>query len=93
MIFDHKAKTMNIKCLMSVDPTKSFQEANDVKNLSGGERSAVTFNLLLALGHVIESPFRIMDEYDVFMDEILRKKTVDELQKHTARPQFAGRQL
>ena len=39
----------------------------DLKALSGGERSYTTIAFLLALGHSAESPFRIMDEFDVFM--------------------------
>ena len=41
----------------------------------------------------IESPFRLMDEYDVFLDEVARKLTLEELQKYALRPQQRGRQL
>ena len=41
----------------------------------------------------IESPFRLMDEYDVFLDEVSRKVTLDELQKYALTPQQRGRQL
>jgi chromosome segregation ATPase len=42
-------------------------------NLSGGERSFTTLSLLLALGESLETPFRVMDEFDVFLDPIARK--------------------
>jgi structural maintenance of chromosomes protein 6 len=44
-----------------------------VKLLSGGERSYATLSLLIALGEAVECPFRVMDEFDVFMDAISRK--------------------
>jgi len=53
-----------------------------VKQLSGGERSFTTLCLLLALGHVIDTPFRILDEYDVFMDEHVRNMTLVQIKDH-----------
>jgi hypothetical protein len=35
---------------------------------SGGERSYTTMCLLLALGENLETPFRILDEFDVFFE-------------------------
>jgi structural maintenance of chromosomes protein 6 len=35
------------------------------RSMSGGERSYATLALLLALGASHESPFRVMDEFDV----------------------------
>jgi chromosome segregation ATPase len=52
--FDHKAKTLEIS--YQVDYHDKQSKANDIRNLSGGERSFVTFSVLLALGHVV-SPF------------------------------------
>ena len=47
-----------------IAPPPPFQ---DLRGLSGGERSYTTIAFLLALGHSTESPFRVMDEFDVFM--------------------------
>ena len=55
---------------------------NDIRNLSGGERSFVTLSLLLALGHVVDAPFRLMDEYDVFLDEFSRTVTLNQIQDY-----------
>ena len=47
--------------------------------MSGGERSFATLALLLALGVSNESPFRVMDEFDVFMDSVARQAAMREL--------------
>ncbi len=52
---------------------------NDVKMLSGGEKSYTTLALLLALGAGHDCPFRVMDEFDVFMDEVNRDLAIMEL--------------
>ena len=51
----------------------STSQTKDVKALSGGERSFTTLALLLALGERLETPFRVMDEFDVFLDPVARK--------------------
>jgi len=38
-----------------------------------------TISLLLALGEMLETPFRVMDEFDVFLDPVTRKKVIDTL--------------
>lgn len=44
-----------------------------IHNCSGGERSFTTLALLLALGERLETPFRVMDEFDVFLDPMARR--------------------
>ena len=44
----------------------------DIKTLSGGEKSFCTVSLVLSLWEDMYPPFRILDEFDVFMDSINR---------------------
>ncbi|KAK6019472.1 hypothetical protein OSTOST_14890 [Ostertagia ostertagi] len=59
--------------------TKSVVQ--DLKGLSGGERSFTTACFIMALWEIMEAPFRCMDEFDVFMDMINRRVIMDLLVK------------
>ncbi|CAI2356002.1 unnamed protein product [Caenorhabditis sp. 36 PRJEB53466] len=58
-------------------PNKNKEKARDLNGLSGGERSFVTAALVMSLWEVMEQPFRMMDEFDVFMDMMNRKLVMD----------------
>lgn len=75
--FNHDNKSLDL----SVQKGGGSQAgaSKDVKALSGGERSFTTICLLLALGEKLETPFRIMDEFDVFLDPQVRKITIKSL--------------
>ncbi|EYC23319.1 hypothetical protein Y032_0015g2587 [Ancylostoma ceylanicum] len=49
----------------------------DLRGLSGGERSFTTACFIMALWEIMEAPFRCMDEFDVFMDMINRRVVMD----------------
>eukprot|EP01012_Entosiphon_sulcatum_P008832 TRINITY_DN14852_c0_g1_i2.p1 TRINITY_DN14852_c0_g1~~TRINITY_DN14852_c0_g1_i2.p1 ORF type:complete len:960 (+),score=219.70 TRINITY_DN14852_c0_g1_i2:463-3342(+) len=60
------------------DPKR--RKTTEFRSLSGGERSFCTIAMLLALWPSAESPFRALDEFDVFMDEEHRKTSFELLQ-------------
>lgn len=75
--FDHDNKRLNLVVQKSHADTHS--QTRDVKALSGGERSFATLSLLLAIGESLETPFRVMDEFDVFLDPVARKIAMENL--------------
>ncbi len=87
--FDHRNKSLNL--VVQKDNRDAMTQTNDVKALSGGERSFTTLSLLLALGESLETPFRVMDEFDVFLDPVARKialRTMINLAKEMSHRQF-----
>ena len=77
--FDHEAKQLNL--VVQKNNADEGSQTKDVKALSGGERSFATLSLLLAIGESLETPFRVMDEFDVFLDPLARKIAMDNLVK------------
>jgi chromosome segregation ATPase len=57
IVFDHENRTLNL--VVQKDNADANTQTNDVKALSGGERSFTTLSLLLALGENLETPFRV----------------------------------
>lgn len=81
MTFDHKNETLSI----SVQPGQgSNTDLSDMRTLSGGERSFSTVCFVLSLWAITEAPFRCLDEFDVFMDMVNRRISMDMLLKVAA---------
>lgn len=57
----------------------SVARGGAVGTLSGGERTTTTVALLLALWRAVETPLRVLDEIDVFMDEAAREQAMEML--------------
>merc|ERR1712218_1355 len=74
--FDHQNKELHIH----VNPNGGEELIKrDMKTLSGGEKSYSTISLVLALWAQIHPPFRILDEFDVFMDNLNRRIALDQI--------------
>ncbi|XP_020877425.1 structural maintenance of chromosomes protein 6A [Arabidopsis lyrata subsp. lyrata] len=73
----YEDKTLSIEVKMPQDATNSA--VRDTRGLSGGERSFSTLCFTLALHNMTEAPIRAMDEFDVFMDAVSRKISLDTL--------------
>lgn len=89
--FDHANSELNIIAL--TDNLDDLTRTTDIRQCSGGERSFLTFCLLLALGSVIETPFQLMDEYDVFMDQKTRTRTLLMLKQHAESAEQSRKQF
>lgn len=73
----YEEKTLSVEVKMPQDASNNI--VRDTRGLSGGERSFSTLCFALALHEMTESPFRAMDEFDVFMDAVSRKISLDTL--------------
>jgi len=74
LVFDHKGHTLTI----IVNPDSKVSAAaldlnRDIRSLSGGEKSYSSVSLILALWNAMSPPFRVLDEFDVFMDAVNRQ--------------------
>lgn len=72
---DYEKETLAFELHMPQDAAGSA--VRDTRGLSGGERSYSTLSFALALHDMTEAPFRAMDEFDVFMDAVSRKISLD----------------
>jgi chromosome segregation ATPase len=63
--FNHKDRKLEIS--YQVDYNDKESKANDIRNLSGGERSFVTFSVLLALGHVVRDHLNQFIHFEILI--------------------------
>ncbi|KFR12974.1 Structural maintenance of chromosomes protein 6, partial [Opisthocomus hoazin] len=78
ILFDHKNETLSITVQTREEDKAAL---NDVRSLSGGERSFSTVCFVLSLWSITESPFRCLDEFDVYMDMVNRRIAMDMILK------------
>ncbi|XP_019376330.1 PREDICTED: structural maintenance of chromosomes protein 6-like isoform X2 [Gavialis gangeticus] len=75
---DHNNETLSI----IVQPGEGDKAAlHDTRSLSGGERSFSTVCFILSVWSITESPFRCLDEFDVYMDMVNRRISMDMMLK------------
>uniref|UniRef100_A0A3Q0RB84 Structural maintenance of chromosomes protein 6 n=1 Tax=Amphilophus citrinellus TaxID=61819 RepID=A0A3Q0RB84_AMPCI len=85
MTFDHKNETLSI----SVQPGQGNKaDLSDMRSLSGGERSFSTVCFVLSLWAITEAPFRCLDEFDVYMDMVNRRISMDMMLKVAASQRY-----
>lgn len=77
--FDHPLGQLHL--CVQIDSMDANSQQNDLKALSGGEKSFTNIALLLGLGESLETPFRVLDEFDVFLDPVSRKLAIEHLIK------------
>lgn len=63
----------------TVNEKENDAKMTDARSLSGGERSFSTVAFVLALWYHCSSPFKLMDEIDVFMDMVTRRVSYNAL--------------
>lgn len=78
LVFNHDEETLKLDVTRNSQDTQA-KSTSDARNLSGGERSFTTLCFELAMWEFCETPFRVLDEFDVYMDDTYRKIAVDTL--------------
>lgn len=76
--FDHKEKSLEFQMDAKAATSGLSQGGGtkEVKALSGGERAFSVLSFVLALADSMAAPFRVMDEFDVCMDSVVRASAV-----------------
>ncbi|XP_073704493.1 structural maintenance of chromosomes protein 6-like [Garra rufa] len=83
--FDHKNETLSI----SVQPGEGGKaDVSDMRSLSGGERSFSTVCFLLSLWEIAEVPFCALYAFDVDMDMVNRRISMDMMLNIAARQRY-----
>ncbi|XP_022686696.1 structural maintenance of chromosomes protein 6-like isoform X1 [Varroa jacobsoni] len=78
LLFNHEAQTLEIH--VPVLAGNNSNASRDVRGLSGGERSYSTVCFICSLWvNTASTPFRMLDEFDIFMDMSKRRKSLQML--------------
>jgi len=78
LFFDHQQELLTLQVQRNSQDAGSAA-TQDARNLSGGERSFTTLAFELAMWEFCATPFRVLDEFDVYMDDTYRKQAVETL--------------
>merc|ERR1719361_728003 len=77
----------NRELTFSFSNAEGTYNSSDTSLLSGGEKSYTQMCLICALWDMMRPPFRCLDEWDVFLDPVNRKKISEELLRFCLRNQ------
>ena len=86
--FDPKSEALTLEVTTN---KQNKQGTQNTCTLSGGERSYTTVCFIMSLWEAMESPFRCLDEFDVFMDMVNRAISIDLMMSTAA--EFRDRQF
>lgn len=89
ILTNHEKKLLDIQ--VEPDITKAKSSGREAKTLSGGEKSFSQICLLLSIWEAMGSRIRCLDEFDVFMDSVNRRMSIELLMSAARRS--AGRQF
>ena len=78
LTFDHDRETLDLEVVRNNQDVNA-KATGDARALSGGERSFTTLAFEIAMWEFCQTPFRVLDEFDVYMDDTYRKQAVDTL--------------
>jgi chromosome segregation ATPase len=79
IVVNYQDGEMRLEVVLANTAPGANAAVQDTKSLSGGERSYTTLSFTLSLNESSDSPFCAMDEWDVFMDAVARKISLDKM--------------
>jgi structural maintenance of chromosomes protein 6 len=77
MKIDHAGRKLDLA--IQPDITSKDDTGRAINTLSGGEKSFGQICMVIALWEAMGSPLRCLDEFDVFMDSVMRKTAISTL--------------
>eukprot|EP00793_Prasinoderma_coloniale_P001034 PRCOL_00006025-RA len=94
---DYENEALSLRIRLNLETNRSAgvegKAVQNVRSLSGGEKSFSTLAFALGLGQLCDAPIRAMDEFDIFMDKVNRLVSTKELMRFAFQEQFRAKQF